>query len=238
MKTGKLYGIGVGPGDPELITLKAVRILRGVDAVFAAASPKNRYSLAFQIASPHLKEGLSVRLLNFPMTHKEDELRYAWAKNAREVLMALKQGKNAAFLTLGDPMTYSTFGYLMRTIREIEPDIPIEIVPGIASYQAGAASCGFVLAEGEESLTVLSGALGTQRLKEVAAYSDSVVILKVYRSYHEIRKILDDLDLTDHSMLVSRCGLNGERIIRRLKEISITTPPYLSFLLIRKDKTK
>lgn len=238
MKSGILYGIGVGPGDPELITLKAVRILRGVDAVFAAASSHNHHSLASQIASPHLKEGLSIRLLNFPMTHKEDELKSAWAENARRVLDTLNQGKNAAFLTLGDPMTYSTFGYLMRTIKEIDPDTPIEIVPGITSYQAGAATCGFVLAEGNESFSVISGALGAQRLKEVLKHSDSVVMLKVYRSHNEIIDILDDLDLTDHSMLISRCGLNGERINRNLKGTPNTNPPYLSLLLITNDRAK
>lgn len=238
MESGILYGIGVGPGDPELITLKAVRILRLVDAVFAAASPQKSHSLASQIASSHLKEGVSVRLLNFPMTRKEDELKSAWLENARKVLSILKQGKNVAFLTLGDPMTYSTFGYLMRTIKEIAPDTPIEIVPGITSYQAGAATCGFVLAEGEESFAVISGALGAQRLKEVVKHSDSVVMLKVYRSYNEIRNILEDLDLADNSILISQCGLNGERIIRNIKGSTNKTPPYLSFLLIRKDRPK
>ena len=238
MEIGTLYGIGVGPGDPELITLKAAKILRCTDAIFAAASPQKSHSLAFQIASSHLKEGVSVMLLNFPMTRKKDELKSAWAENARKVLSILKQGKNAVFLTLGDPMTYSTFGYLMRTIKEIAPDTPIEIVPGITSYQAGAATCGFVLAEGEESFTVISGALGAQRLKEVVKHSDNVVMLKVYRSYNEIRNTLDDLDLTGNSILISWCGLNGERIIRNLKGSSNTNPPYLSFLLIRKDRPK
>jgi precorrin-2/cobalt-factor-2 C20-methyltransferase len=236
MEIGILYGIGVGPGDPELITLKAAKILRCTDAIFAAASPQKGHSLAFQIASSHLKEGVSVMLLNFPMTRKENELKTAWVENARKVLSILKLGKNAAFLTLGDPMTYSTFGYLMRTIKEIEPDTPIEIVPGITSYQAGAATCGFVLAEGEESFTVISGALGARRLKEVVKHSDNVVMLKVYRSYNEIRNTLDDLGLTGNSILISWCGLSGERIIRNLKGSPNTNPPYLSLLLIRKDR--
>lgn len=163
------------------------------------------------------------------MTRDRKRLRTAWAENARKVLSIFKQGKNAAFLTLGDPMTYSTFGYLMRTIKEIAPDTPIEIVPDITSYQAGAATCGFVLAEGEKSFAVISGALGAQRLKEVVKHSDSVVMLKVYRSYNEIRNTLDDLDLTGNSILISRCGLNGERIVWNLKGSSNTNPP-LSFI--------
>jgi precorrin-2/cobalt-factor-2 C20-methyltransferase len=238
MKSGILYGIGVGPGDPELITLKAVNILRSVDAVFAAVSPHNAHSLASEIASPHLKNGLSARLLTFPMPHKEDELKSAWAENARKVLSTLKQGKNAAFLTVGDPIIYITFCYLMRTMKEIEPDTPVEIVPGITSYQTGAARCGFVLAEGDESFAVTSGTIGAERLKKVMMYSDCVVMLKVHRSYNEIMKVLNDLDLVGNSILVSRCGLHGERIIQNLKASPPVMPDRLSFLLIRKERTK
>ncbi|MEA1991528.1 MAG: precorrin-2 C(20)-methyltransferase [Thermodesulfobacteriota bacterium] len=238
MNNGTLFGIGVGPGDPDLITLKAAKVLKQVDVVFAAASTKNGYSLAEEIASTHLKEGVRFVRLGFPMTRDRKRLRTAWEENANTVVYTLRKGKDAAFVTIGDPMTYSTFGYLMRTIKEIAPDTPIEIVPGITSYQAGAATCGFVLAEGEESFTVISGALGAQRLKEVVKHSDNVVMLKVYRSYNEIRNTLDDLDLTDNSILISWCGLNGERIIRNLKGSSNTNPPYLSFLLIRKDRPK
>jgi precorrin-2/cobalt-factor-2 C20-methyltransferase len=238
MKSGILYGIGVGPGDPELIILKAVNILGAVDAVFAAASPQNSHSLASQIASAHLKKGLSVRVLNFPMTRKKNELRSAWEGNAREVLNILNQGKNAAFLTLGDPMTYSTFGYLMRTIKEIDPDALIEIVPGITSYQAGAARCHFVLAEGDESFAVTSGALGAEQLKEVLMRSESVVMLKVYRSYSKIRKTLDDLDLSDNSILISRCGLDRERITPNLKDSFPEKPSYFSTIFIRTNRKK
>jgi len=238
MNNGTLFGIGIGPGDPDIITLKAAKVLKQVDVVFAAASTKNGYSLAEEIASTHLKEGMSLVRLGFPMTRDRKRLRTAWEENARTVVYTLRKGKDAAFVTIGDPMTYSTFGYLMRTIKEIAPNTPIEIVPGITSYQAGAATCGFVLAEGEESFTVISGALGAQRLKEVVKHSDNVVMLKVYRSYNEIRNTLDDLDLTDNSILISWCGLNGERIIRNLKGSSNTSPPYFSFLLIRKDRPK
>ena len=196
MQSGTLYGIGVGPGDPELIALKAVKILRQVDVVFAAASTGNSHSLAMEIVAPHLKNGTPVVRLGFPMTRDKNTLNTAWEENAHKVMIPLKEGKDAAMITLGDPMTYSTFGYIMRIIREKAPEIPIKIIPGITSYHAGAAAAGHVLAEAEESFTVISGALGAQKLKEVIDHTDNVVMLKVYRNYKEIMDVLDELNLT------------------------------------------
>ena len=234
MEYGTLYGIGVGPGDPELITLKAVKILRRVSVVFAAASPKNSHSLAEKIVSPHLNGSIPIVRLDFPMTRDKKKLTTAWEGNARQVMDTLKRGRDAALITLGDPMTYSTFGYLMRTIKETAPDIPMEIIPGITSYHAGSASAGLVLAEGEESFTVISGSLGAEKLKEAIDHTDTVVMLKVYRNYREIMDTLNQLDLTDRSVLISRCGLADEVIIEDVKDRDDAIPPYLSLLIIKK----
>ena len=236
MKNGTLYGIGAGPGDPELLTLKAVKILNRVDVVFAASSTKNEHSLAVNIASQHLKKDVPVVLLGFPMTLEKKELVSAWEKNAQQVIDVLKKGQEAAFLTLGDPMTYSTFGYLMRTIKEIDSDIAVKIVPGITSFQAGAAAAGHILTEAEESFTVISGALGAENLKQVINHTDNVVILKVYRNYKEIMDTLDHLDLKGKATLISRCGLKDEEIVHNLKQRPDTVPHYLSLLLINKKR--
>ena len=234
MNSGTLYGIGVGPGDPELITLKAVRALQGVDVVFTAASTGNRYSIAVEIVSPHLKDGIPIVRLDFPMTRDPESLNRAWRANAETVRETLCEGKNAALITLGDPMTYSTFGYLMRTLKEESPEAAIRIIPGITSYQAGAAAAGRVLAEGEESFTVVSGAMGPQKLREAVEHTDNVVVLKVYRNYRDILGALSDLGLTRHSILVSRCGFDGEQVITSLEDLPDEVPPYLSLLLIKK----
>ena len=236
MNWGTLYGVGVGPGDPELVTLKAVKILRQVSVVFAAASTKNSYSLAQSIVESHLNRGALVRQLGFPMTRDKAILKRAWKDNANEVLKVLEEGKDAAFVTLGDPMTYSTFGYLMRTIRELEPRIPIEVIPGITSYQAGAAAARVPLAEAEESFTVISGAMGAQKLKEVINYADRVIMLKVYRHYGEIMKTLENLEKEKGAVMVTRCGLKEQEIVRDLEKRPDKIPHYLSLLIIgRKD---
>jgi precorrin-2/cobalt-factor-2 C20-methyltransferase len=234
MKYGTLYGVGVGPGDAELVTVKATKVLGQVAVVFAAASSNNNYSLAVQIAAPYLKQGVPVERLGFPMSRDKKMLADAWEENGRKVVETLKQGKDAAFITLGDPLIYSTFGYILETIRETDPDIPIKIIPGVTSYQAGAAAAGRILVEADESYAVISGAAGARRLKQVIDHTDSVVMLKVYRNYREILDTLDELDLTAGSVLISRCGLDGEEIVRNLKDRDHTAPPYMSLLIIRK----
>lgn len=237
MKIGTLYGIGVGPGDPDLLTLKAVKILNSVDLVFAASSTKNDHSLAVSVASQHLKKDVPVVLLGFPMTLTKKELVSAWEKNARQVIEALKKSQKAAFLTIGDPMTYSTFGYLMQTIKKMDADIIIKIIPGITSFQAGAAAAGHVLTEAEESFTVISGAMGAENLKQIINHTDNLVILKVYKNYKKIMNTLEHLGLKEKTTLISKCGLKGEEIIYNLKERPDVVPPYFSLLLINKKKT-
>lgn len=233
-KIGTLYGIGVGPGDPELITVKAVRILKQVARVFAAASTTNSHSLAEKTITPYLRAGTPMVRLDFPMTRDRGVLTEAWQGNARLILEAVEAGEDVALVTLGDPMTYSTFGYMMSTISKMKPDLPIRIIPGVTSFQAASAAAGWVLAEGEESLCVVSGALGAERLKEVIEHTDNVVILKVYRHYGEILQALKELNLSERSVLVSRCGLEDERILWNPTEGLEGIPPYLSLLLVKK----
>jgi precorrin-2/cobalt-factor-2 C20-methyltransferase len=234
MKRGTLYGIGIGPGDPELITLKAIKILNQVSIVFSASSTKNSYSLANNIASVHLKKGMPVEHLGFPMTKDREMLKAAWRKNADRVMEVLKNGKDAAFITLGDPMIYSTFGYIMQTVGELAPDIHIRVIPGITSYQAAAATSKRILAESEESFVVISGALGAEKLKEVSDSADNIVMLKVYHKYKEILSELDRLGLAEKSILVSKCGLEDEKTVSDLMVNEASPHPhYLSLLLIK-----
>jgi precorrin-2/cobalt-factor-2 C20-methyltransferase len=230
---GTLYGIGVGPGDPDLLTLKAVKILQGVDVVFAAASTKNEASLALSIAQPHLREGAEIVRLDFPMTRDQDVLDAAWKKNADVVAGLLGQGKSAAFLTLGDPLTYSTFGYLLRTLNGLLAEIPVKVVPGITSYQAAAAHTGRVLVESGESLAVVSGVAPEAELEAVLGAAQCAVILKAYKNMPAIRRVLDRLGLTSSSVFVTRLGHEGEQVIQSLDEVP-EKPSYFSLILVRK----
>ena len=232
-KTGTLYGIGVGPGDPELITLKALKVLQRVPHIFAACSTKNSYSLALSIVRCHLN-GAGIEHLPFPMSKDARVLAEAWEKNARRVLEVLATGSDAAFVTLGDPLTYSTFGYLLKTLKRLDPGVAIVTIPGITSYSAAAALTHIPLTEGEESFYLVSGALGAAQLKEVIDKSDNIVILKTYRYFDEIYRVLEDMDLLDRTTCISRCGLEGETIVENLRDLKGRELPYLSMVIIKK----
>jgi precorrin-2/cobalt-factor-2 C20-methyltransferase len=124
------------------------------------------------------------------MTRDRSRLEAAWENNAAKTAGLLRSGRSAAFLTLGDPMTYSTFGYLMRTLRAMDASLPVEVVPGIASYQEAAARTRTVLCEGEENLLLMSGINNAGRLRQLLGIADSAVILKAYRNLPAIRGAL------------------------------------------------
>jgi precorrin-2/cobalt-factor-2 C20-methyltransferase len=233
-KMGTLYGIGVGPGDPELITLKAAKILGRVDIVYAAASTRNHHSLAKDIAGAHIPETTPIKLLKFPMTRDKDETRSAWQRHALTIIEELETGKDVAFLTLGDAMTYSTFGYLVRYIRAAAPGLKIETVPGISSYQAAAARLNTPLVEGEESLMVVSGAQGGQHLRELAGRPENVVFLKAYRNVKDITDAIAECGTYQQCVGVKNCGHADEEIIPNIEAFTQQSPNYWTLIIAKK----
>lgn len=232
-KIGKLSGVGVGPGDPELITIKAVRIIKEADIIFTAASSKNKYSLAVEIASPYISSSVEIKKLSFPMTKDEKKTEAAWTENARQIANALKQGKNAVFLTLGDPTTYSTFGYILKKMKCVMPEANIETIPGITSFHAASARLNRILVEGEESLLVTSGAYGGGRIREINGV-ENVAIVKAYKNIKDINKALKETGLGNKSVAVSKCGRENEEIIEDLEQLEKRAPDYWTLILASK----
>lgn len=235
-KKGILYGLGVGPGDPELITLKAARVLNSVDIVFAAASTKNSYSLAISIAKPHIPDLTPIRMLRFPMTSDKKEMQKAWKDHALTIIKELEQGNRAAFITLGDPMTYSTYGYILKTIQALAPHQPVISIPGITSYQASAACLNTPLVEGEESLLITSGARGGERFRQLSVKPETVVFLKAYRNVKDITSALDEADRLENSVGITNCGLPDQEIIRNVRELDERPPEYWTIIIATKKK--
>jgi precorrin-2/cobalt-factor-2 C20-methyltransferase len=149
-----IYGIGVGPGDPRLLTLRAVEVLQVVGAVLVPRSREDRESLALAIARPHLPPTCEVLEAVFPMTERRETLEAAWTTAAELMLARAAQGQPIAFLTLGDAMLYSTWSYLLAALRRLHPDLVVETVPGITAMSACAAAAGVPLAEGRAPLLV------------------------------------------------------------------------------------
>jgi precorrin-2/cobalt-factor-2 C20-methyltransferase len=234
-ETGTLYGIGVGPGDPDLITIKAAKILSRVKTVFAAASTKNHHSLAVNIARRHIPQDAAVKMLRFPMTRDKEETRKAWLANARIIIEELETGKNAAFLTLGDSLTYSTFGYIARYVQAMAPHIMIHTVPGITSYQAAAARLNTPLVEGEESLMVVSGAKGGDRLRELTVKPENIVFLKAYRNVKDIKGAIEENGGYASCVSVKNCGHPNEEIIPDIEELSRRTPDYWTLIIAKQN---
>ena len=232
---GILYGVGVGPGAPDLLTLRAVRVLGEVDVILAAASPRNDFSAALDTARPHLRPDVRVQRLEFPMTRDKAVLGEAWRVAAQTTRGVLESGQSAAFLTIGDPLVYSTFGYLMRTLGECAPHLRVEVVPGITSFQAAAARTRTVLCENGETLRIIPGINSKQSLEESLQESDTAVILKAYRNLPAIAEALDATQRLDSCLLASHVEQPAESVRQGLGGLE-GTPPYMSLILSRKPK--
>ena len=230
---GKLFGVGVGPGDPELITVKAVRVIKEADIIFTAASTKNTYSLAVEIASPYISTSARIEKLSFPMTKDVKEVETAWIHNAKQIAKSLQQDENAVFLTLGDPTTYSTFGYILKKMDCIMPEADIETIPGITSFHAASARLNRILVEGEESLLVTSGAYGGDRIRHINGV-ENVAIVKAYKNIQDINKALKETGLDNKSVAVSKCGRKNEQIIENLDALEKRSPDYWTLILASK----
>lgn len=236
MITGTLFGIGVGPGDPDLIPVKAVRILSTVNRVFTAASTKNDYSLAVNIARPHLAENSVIEKLDFPMSKDKALMEAAWQQHARRIATILETGRSAAFLTLGDPLTYSTYGYILRHLQTDWPHLPVQTVPGITSYQAAAAAVNRPLVEGEQSLLIMSGVHGGERFQRLAEKPDSVVFLKAYRNVEGIYRALEAADMLAGSVAVAHCSRESEKIYTDLRTLARQKPNYWTLIMAQSKR--
>ena len=230
---GTFFGIGVGPGDPELLTVKAIKAIEQVDVLIAPKTEKKEGSVALNIARPYLKEGVEIVYQVFPMVRGFAENTAAWEANKEEILALLRAGKNVAFLTLGDPMFYSTYIYVFRLLEH--EDVEIVTVPGVPAFAAIASRIGRPIVEGNDVRAVIPATAPQERLEEIMAVASSAVIMKVYHNYAEIVDLLKRNDMAAEAVLVSRAGLDGEKIIENLAAHPDEQLNYLSTILTRRN---
>lgn len=231
----KFYAIGVGPGDPELLTRKAERILREADVVLAPVSRPGEASVALDTVREFLEEGCQEIIVHqFPMTSDKDVLEKAWQEAAAMVAERVRGGKDVAFITIGDPLLYSTFIYLLRIFRESYPDVEIEIVPGISSINTAAAVEGIPLAEAEEKIVIIPATSGIESIKNALDVYDTVVLLKVKPIYAEILQLLRQTGRTGSAVFVERVGGARQKVLTDIDVMEAHTPDYLSLMIIRK----
>jgi precorrin-2/cobalt-factor-2 C20-methyltransferase len=215
---GKFIGIGVGPGDPELITVKAVKALKMVDVVSVPKAHADTPSMAFGMVKPILEERAKppeVLELIFPMTKNEHEVKRLWAKNAGIVAEKVESGRSVAFITLGDPMFYSTFIYLFQSLRQEYPEVKLEVIPGVTALTACAASAQIPLAEKEEVVAIIPSDLDFKLIEETAKQADTVVFMKCAHRFKDLVPILERSGFTENSAvaLVRRCSMPEEKVV-------------------------
>ena len=212
MSNGILYGIGVGPGDPELMTVKGARILASMAHVFVPKAKAAAQSRAFDIARSYLKGASEIHELVFPMTSDRAELARRWAESAEEVAAVLKAGHDCCFLTLGSPLLYSTYIYLVRALRTIIPDADVVTVPGITAVSAAAALTEFPLGEGSEPITILPAADDPKEIRRAIERGGTVVLMKIGKRLQAVLRVLEETGTIHQSVFVSRAGMEGQKV--------------------------
>ena len=226
---GILYGVGVGPGDPELLTAKAIRLLRECDVVAAPQSTGGKQT-ALDIASPYIDKDKPVRLFNMPMTHDKQARNASHDAAADAICALLDEGKTVVFLTLGDPTVYSTYWYVHK--RVAARGYAAELVPGVPSFCAAAAAMGRALCEDGEMLHVIPATHG--KAEEGLSLSGSKVLMKTGKSVLEVRELLRQRGELENAALIERVGMDGERLIEDLDEIEQASG-YFSIILVKEQ---
>ena len=235
MSIGKFTGIGVGPGDPELLTLKAVRALHEADVVIAPRTEKRDDSIALSIARPHMRSETEVLELIFPMVYHAESLSDAWKENRRIIQQRLDAGQNVVFLTLGDPMFYSTYIYVFELLQGCGH--PIETVPGVTAFCAIASHHGMPIVEGDDVLSVVPATISPEKLEKVLAVSDRLVLMKISRKFEELRQRLQKHGFADHALMVSKCGQPEEEVHEDFLSVRAEEVTYLSTILTRRNQS-
>ena len=230
---GVLYGVGVGPGDPELITLKAKRILEKVDYIAIPVSSKGRDSRALSIASSILESKKEIIELFFPMSYDEKLLEDSWDSAALQIKEKLDAGKDVAFITLGDPTIYSTYIYIHKALKN--QGYNAQIVPGITSFCASAAAAGISLGENKETIAIIPSAYECENLEGILDSFDSVVLMKVSKNFTKLKEKLKEKGLIHKAVLVSKCGFEDQTIEHDIEKIGEEALSYFTTMIIRKN---
>jgi precorrin-2/cobalt-factor-2 C20-methyltransferase len=232
--TGKFYGIGVGPGAPDLLTLRAAAILQEVAVVCVPRSSADNDSVALKVAGPHIPAGAEIIEVATPMTRDKTVLETEWQRGATTIAARLAAGQNVAFITIGDAMLFSTYTYLLKKVQAILPDVEVESVPGITSFAAAAAHLNIALAEGGEKLAVIPAVDDPAALRPILAAFESVVLMKVAGKYEEIVDILAEAGLKDKAVFISKLGYPDQFVTTDLDSLRGQKRDYLSLILAKR----
>jgi precorrin-2/cobalt-factor-2 C20-methyltransferase len=236
-----LIGIGVGPGDPDLLTVKAVKAIQNADIIMCPASNEDRPSIAFSVVSSIIDKSKNQKIIKliFPMTKDKDILEQTWKRNAKIMAETVLTGKNVVYLTVGDPFLYSTWIYMHKDLKENYPEMDISVIPGIVSIFTFASKVGVSVAEGAEKVAIIPSCYDLSSVKEIAKHSESMIFLKDGRYFDQVIKVLKESGFPDNSIFAIGQDLGTENeIIRKmtLGEVNdgTLTTKYFSILVVKR----
>lgn len=232
---GRLYGVGVGPGDPELLTLRAYHLLSRIPVIFVPLKDKKSRSYARSVINSLIKksEGKVVGLV-LPMLRDREQLADYWRKAAESMWQYLKKGEDCAFVNIGDPLLYGTFIHILETLQQSHPEIEVEVIPGISSINAAAARTMIPLASNDELIAIISGNREDKVIKETLENFDTVIFLKMNTVFDKLLIILEELNLIEKCVYVRRCTTQDEEIIWDISKLKGEKVDYFSLLIVRK----
>jgi precorrin-2 C(20)-methyltransferase len=231
----KFYGIGVGPGDPELLTVKAAKKLSELDVLVVPQGKSGGASEAHQIASPYLTPKTTILYRHFPMTSDTEAMMAAIEPIALEIEALVNEGKDVGFVTLGDPMLYSTYIYLLKFIKDA---VPIETLTGISSYSAIASGTNQPLVEGDMPLLIYPCIEDLSDLDQKLQDYEALVLMKVYRSFDAIKALILKHGLENYCVIVSDFGKPGEKRFNSIQSVSFEDIRYFTTIIINKRWSK
>jgi len=236
-----LVGIGVGPGDVDLLTVKAVKAIHNADIIMCPASKEDRPSIALSVIESIIDKSKNQEIIKliFPMTKDKDILEASWKKNAKIMAETVLKGKNVVYITVGDPYLYSTWIYMHRDLKEKYPDMDISVVPGIVSIFSFASKVGVSVAEGAEKVAIIPSCYDLSSVKEIARYSESMIFLKDGRYFDQVIEVLKESGFPDNSLFAIGQDLGTENEIIRtmtLGEVNddTLTTKYFSILVVKR----
>lgn len=237
----ELIGIGVGPGDPELLTVKAVNAIHNADVILCPASKEDRPSIALSVVSPLIDKSKNQEIIKliFPMTKDREVLEQTWKKNAKIMAEVVLSGKNAVYLTVGDPYLYSTWIYMHKEIEKNFPAVKISVIPGIVSLFTFASKVGVSIAEGAEKVSIIPSCYDLTTVKEIAKNSETLVFLKDGRYFDQVVDLLKDAGFPSDSIFAIGQDLGTkDEVIRKLTLGEVNdgtlTTKYFSILVVKR----